>query len=86
MNADGSRPVAVDLQAGIRSRFLAPVALGTLMTGLGLLVIGIALLLAARPASAGPPGPTTLPPVVRRRRHRRAICVAAPAGPRIRPG
>ena len=44
MNADGSRPVAVDMQAGIRSSFLAPITLGTLITGLALLALGIPLL------------------------------------------
>jgi hypothetical protein len=44
MNADGSRPVAVDLQAGVRSRFLAPVTLGSLITGLALLLVGIPVL------------------------------------------
>lgn len=46
MNADGSRPVAVDLQAGIRSRFLPPVTLGTLILGLALLALGIPMLVA----------------------------------------
>ena len=44
MNADGSRPVAVDLQAGVRSSLLAPVAIATLVVGLLLLAIGIAAL------------------------------------------
>ena len=44
MNADGSRPVAVDMQAGIRSSFLAPITLGTLITGLALLALGLPLL------------------------------------------
>ena len=46
MNADGSRPVAVDLQAGVRSRFLAPVTWGTLVVGLALLAVGIPLVVA----------------------------------------
>jgi hypothetical protein len=46
MNADGSRPVAVDLQAGIRSRFLPPITLGTLITGLVLLALGLPMLVA----------------------------------------
>jgi hypothetical protein len=44
MNADGTRPVAADLQAGARSVFLAPVTLGTLIVGLALLALGIPLL------------------------------------------
>jgi hypothetical protein len=73
MNADGSRPVAVDLQVGVRSRFLAPVTLGTLITGLALLAVGIPLLAvgaaglgrSATPASrpALPPGPAATPGV-----------------------
>jgi hypothetical protein len=46
MNADASQSVAVDLQAGIRSRFLAPVTLGTFLFGLALLAVGIPLLVA----------------------------------------
>ena len=46
MNANGSRPVSVDLQAGIRSGLLAPVTLGTLITGLALLILGIPLVAA----------------------------------------
>jgi hypothetical protein len=46
MNADASRPVAVDLQAGVRSRFLAPVTWGTLVAGLVLLAAGIPLVVA----------------------------------------
>ncbi len=41
MNADASRPVAVDLQAGVGSTVFAPVALGTLVAGLALLAGGI---------------------------------------------
>ncbi len=62
MNADGSRPVAVDLQAGVRSRFLAPVTLGTLMTGLALLVIGIPLLVVGAAGLGRSAAPTNLPP------------------------
>ncbi len=47
MNADGTRPVAVDLQAGVRSELLAPVTLGTLMAGLLLLALGVLLLVAS---------------------------------------
>ncbi|MCW2803434.1 MAG: hypothetical protein JWN06_1651 [Propionibacteriaceae bacterium] len=46
MNADGSKPVAVDLQAGVRSRFLAPVTLGSLIAGIALLAIGIPMIVA----------------------------------------
>ena len=61
MNADGSRPVVVDLQAGIRSRFLAPVTLGTLMTGLALLALGIPLLVLGAVGLGRSAAPTTLP-------------------------
>lgn len=44
MNADGTQPVAVDLQAGIRSRFLTPVTLGTLIGGLALLALSIPMI------------------------------------------
>lgn len=46
MNADGSSPVAVDLQAGLRSNVFAPVALGSLVGGLALLAGGVVMLLA----------------------------------------
>jgi hypothetical protein len=46
MNADGSRPVAVDLQAGIRTPLLAPTTWGTLFVGLALLALGIPVVLA----------------------------------------
>jgi hypothetical protein len=46
MNADGTRPIGADLQAGARSVFLAPVTLGTLILGLALLAGGIPLLVA----------------------------------------
>ena len=61
MNADGSRPVAVDLQAGIRSRFLAPVTLGTLITGLALLALGIPLLVVGAAGLGRSATPTDLP-------------------------
>jgi len=63
MNADGTRPVTVDLQAGIRSRFLAPVTLASVITGLTLLVIGIPVLVLGasglgRTAASGAGTPT----------------------------
>ncbi|MCW2812117.1 MAG: hypothetical protein JWP61_2575, partial [Friedmanniella sp.] len=61
MNADGSRPVAVDLAAGVRSRFLAPVTWTTLVAGLLLLAVGIPMVISGasglgrsvRPTAAG---------------------------------
>jgi len=47
MNGDGSRPVAVDLQAGVRSDLLAPVAVGSLVAGLLLLTVGASLIVAS---------------------------------------
>ncbi len=72
MNADGSRPVAVDLQAGIRSRFLPPVTLGTLITGLAMLSVGIPMLAfgaaglgrSATPTSVQALTPGSAPPAV----------------------
>ena len=69
MNADGSRPVAVDLQAGIRSRFLAPITLSTLITGLVLLAVGIPMVVAgaaglgrsATPTGGAPGSPLSAP-------------------------
>jgi hypothetical protein len=43
MNADGSRPVAVNLQAGVRSSAATPVTTAGLVGGLVLLALGIAL-------------------------------------------
>ncbi len=45
MNADASRPVWVDLQAGARSDLLGPIGSGLLIPGIIALVIGIPLLL-----------------------------------------
>lgn len=45
MNADASRPVWVDLQAGARSDLLGPVGTGLLVAGLIGLVLGIPLIL-----------------------------------------
>lgn len=45
MNADATRPVWVDLQAGVRSSLLGPVGTGLLIGGLIGLVVGIPLLL-----------------------------------------
>src|SRR4051812_7768406 len=45
MNADATRPVWVDLQAGVRSSLLGPVGIGLLAGGLIGLVVGIPLLL-----------------------------------------
>lgn len=46
MNADGSRAVTVDLQAGVRSTFLAPVGWGSLSLGAALLAAGTMLVVA----------------------------------------
>ena len=43
MNADASRPVAATLQSGFRSPLLKPASVGSLITGLVLLVVGIPL-------------------------------------------
>ena len=43
MNADGTKPVAVEVQAGARSNLLGPLSLGTLIAGLVLLTISIPL-------------------------------------------
>ena len=43
MNADGTKPVAVDVQAGARSNLLGPLSLGTLIAGLLLLAFSIPL-------------------------------------------
>ena len=44
MNADGSRPVAVDLQAGLHSTLFTPVTWGALAAGLVLLAGGILMI------------------------------------------
>ena len=44
MNADGSRPVRADLQAGARSDLSGPIAMGVLVSALLLLVAGIPML------------------------------------------
>jgi hypothetical protein len=46
MNADASRPVLADLQAGARSELLGPLALWLLAGGLVLLAVGVPLLVA----------------------------------------
>ncbi|MFD1213178.1 DUF4389 domain-containing protein [Arthrobacter sp. GCM10027362] len=65
MNADASRPLLVDLQAGARSELLGPLALGLLTGGLAMLVVGVPLLLAGAaglgrliPAGTGPAAAT----------------------------
>lgn len=45
MNADASRPVWVDLQAGIHTQVLGPVGTGMLITGLIALVLGLPMTL-----------------------------------------
>ena len=45
MNADASRPVAVDLRAGVRSGLLAPIAITLLLIGILLLVVGVVLVI-----------------------------------------
>lgn len=67
MNGDGSRPVAVDVQAGIRSNLLAPVSLGTLLAGLVLLAVSIPMVVAGasglgRSATPQPAGSPVLSP------------------------
>jgi hypothetical protein len=66
MNADASRPVAVDLQAGARSDLLWPVFVGLLISGLLLLAVGVPLIVAGaaglgqalpRPPGSPPVGP-----------------------------
>ncbi|WP_243844438.1 DUF4389 domain-containing protein [Salinibacterium sp. ZJ454] len=44
MNADASRGVSVDVQAGIRSSLLAPIAASLVITGLVMLLIGLPLI------------------------------------------
>lgn len=53
MNADASRPVSVDLQAGIGSTVFAPVALGSLVAGLLLLAGGIVMTVAGASGLGG---------------------------------
>jgi len=70
MNADGSRPVAVDMRAGVRSGLLAPAAVALLLIGIFTLVIGLVLVVlgviglgrngpapSSRSAAQGPPPP-----------------------------
>lgn len=63
MNADGSRPVAADLAAGVRLGFLGPLTIGLLIAGLVLLLIGLPLLVlgAAGLGRRLPPGPANRP-------------------------
>ncbi|GAP55669.1 hypothetical protein AHiyo6_22340, partial [Arthrobacter sp. Hiyo6] len=56
MNADAGTPVAVDLQAGVRSDLLLPVFVGLLIGGVALLVIGVPLIVAGA-AGLGRHGP-----------------------------
>ena len=56
MNADASTPVAVDLQAGIRSELLWPLFLWLLISGIVLLAIGVPLIVAGA-AGLGRHGP-----------------------------
>jgi hypothetical protein len=66
MNADAGTPVAVDLQAGVRSDLLLPVFVGLLIGGVALLVIGVPLIVAGAAGLGrhGPPPhyPAGLPP------------------------
>ncbi|MFZ2177366.1 MAG: DUF4389 domain-containing protein [Rhodococcus sp. (in: high G+C Gram-positive bacteria)] len=59
MNADATPGVSVDLQAGAHLAFLGPVALGTLIGAIVLLVIGIPLIVAGAMGLGrhGPPQP-----------------------------
>jgi hypothetical protein len=66
MNADASTPVAVDLQAGVRSDVLWPIFVGLLIGGLLLLAVGVPLIVAGaaglgRGLASPPPSPSTLP-------------------------
>ena len=64
MNADGSRPVWVDLEAGARTELLGPIGPGLLIAGLITLVVGIPLLLfgaAGLGRDIDRPLPTTVP-------------------------
>ena len=45
MNADASRPVAVSLQAGVRSGLLAPIAVTLLLIGILTLIVGLVLVI-----------------------------------------
>ena len=44
MNADASRGVSVDVQAGVRSDLLVPLALGLIIAGLLMLIVGVPLI------------------------------------------
>lgn len=64
MNADGSAPLAADLQGRIRSDLLWPLFLVLLLAGIVLLAIGVPLIIAAARAMGPPPHhpPTPGPP------------------------
>jgi hypothetical protein len=66
MNADGSAPIAADLQGGIRSDLLWPLFVGLLLAGIVLLAIGVPLIVAGARGLGrhGPPPqrPTPGPP------------------------
>ncbi|MET4059292.1 hypothetical protein ABIB35_000823 [Arthrobacter sp. UYP6] len=55
MNADGSRPVAADLQMGVRSDFLQPVTWALLISSIVFLVAGIALVVIGASGLRRPP-------------------------------
>jgi hypothetical protein len=61
MNADAGTPVAVDLQAGVRSDLLWPIFVGLLIGGLLLLAVGVPLIVAGAAGLGrgmqGSPGP-----------------------------
>ena len=69
MNADGSTPVAADLQLGVRIKILLWLSIGVLIGGLVLLAIGVTMIIfGGRGSGRGPPpapagaSPTTQPP------------------------
>jgi hypothetical protein len=63
MNADASTPVAVDLQAGVRSDVLWPIFVGLLIGGLLLLAVGVPLIVAgAAGLGRSLPSPPGSPP------------------------
>lgn len=47
MNADGSAPIAADVQGGVRSDLLWPLFVGLLLAGIVLLAVGVPLIVAA---------------------------------------
>jgi len=76
MNEDGSRPVAVQVSAGVRSGLLAPAAVTLLLIGLPTLIIGLVLvILGVIGLGRNGPAPSS-----------RADTGAASGGPAVQPG